>query len=59
MPYFAESGMGKERDVFMKKLVSILMASFLLLSVSACGGGKKTAKGEDPNTVPSDPYEIQ
>ncbi len=59
MPYFAESGMGKERDVFMKKLVSILMASVLLLSVSACGGGKKTANGEDPNTVPSDPYEIQ
>ena len=43
----------------MKKLVSILTASVLLLSVSACSGGKKAAKGEDPNTVPSDPYEIQ
>ncbi len=35
------------------------MAAALLLSVSACGQGKKVAKGEDPNTVPSDPYEIQ
>ena len=43
----------------MKKLVSILMASVLLLSVSGCGQEKKAAKGEDPNTVPSDPYEIQ
>lgn len=35
------------------------MASVLLLSVSGCGQEKKAAKGEDPNTVPSDPYEIQ
>lgn len=49
----------KEGMFFMKKLVSILMASVLLISISGCGQGKKTAKGEDPNTVPSDPYEIQ
>lgn len=35
------------------------MASVLLLLVSGCGQEKKAAKGEDPNTVPSDPYEIQ
>ena len=35
------------------------MASVLLLSVSGCGQEKKAAKGEDPNTVSSDPYEIQ
>ena len=43
----------------MKKVVSILVASALAFSVSACGNGKKTAKGEDPNTVPKDSYEIQ
>lgn len=43
----------------MKKFVSILVASALAFSVSACGNGKKTATGEDPNTVPKEPYEIQ
>lgn len=42
-----------------KKLASILTVSALLISMSGCSGTKKAAKGEDPNTVPSDPYEIQ
>lgn len=43
----------------MKRFVSIFLAAVLAFSVSACGQKNQKTKGEDPNTVPSDPYEIQ
>ncbi len=44
----------------MKKRIAIMMCMAMLCGVLAgCGGNKNTAINmEDPNTVPSDPYEI-
>lgn len=43
----------------MKKIMTSFLASAMLVSALAGCSGNKTAKMEDPNTVPEDTYEIQ
>lgn len=43
----------------MKKIVTAVLAAAMLVTSLAGCGEKQTAKGEDPNTVPKDTYEIQ
>ena len=42
----------------LKKLFGLLMSVAMLVQLAGCYGGS-ARKGEDPNTVPEDPYEIQ
>lgn len=42
----------------LKKLFGLLMSVAMLVQLAGCSGGS-ARKGEDPNTVPEDPYEIQ
>lgn len=46
--------------MFKKKTVMLatVFAAFISLSLSGCFGGKVAIKEEDPNTVPTDSYEI-
>lgn len=43
----------------MKRVIGFLLCAAVAVSACACGSGKKTAKAEDPNTVPEDTYEIR
>ena len=43
----------------MRRVIGFLLCAAMAVSVCACSGGKKTAKGEDPNKVPEDTYEIR
>lgn len=43
----------------MKKYLAMFMLTVMLCGMFTGCGGQKTAKGEDPNTVPEDPYEIR
>ena len=40
-----------------KKVIGLVLAMMTVFTMCSCQNGK-TAKGEDPNKVPSDPYEI-
>ena len=40
-----------------KKVIGLFLAMMTVFTMCSCQNGK-TAKGEDPNKVPSDPYEI-
>lgn len=42
----------------LKKWIGIILCLTMAVSLCACGKGKQTASGEDPNTVPKDSYEI-
>ena len=41
-----------------KRFVGFALAGVMAVSLCSCGGGGKTAKGEDPDKVPTDTYEI-
>ena len=42
-----------------KKALGLLLSTALLLTSAGCTNGNVAKKGEDPNTVPEDTYEIQ
>ncbi len=43
----------------LKKVLGLLLSAVLAMQVAGCSGTQTAKKGEDPNTVPEDTYEIQ